>query len=148
MGPAADGVHTVTTFIPRQVSNPQLRGYAIPFVPTPAPQAAPPVNVDSPRLSANATVFIPGSSSVVLNPPQVDMIRGLTQEHEVPSTDTDSNTSGEQESISSAQLSDDSTLVFDDSVSHLLHYYSFHPLTTSLILYRSKQSRVAKATTS
>ncbi|KAJ3490482.1 hypothetical protein NLI96_g1409 [Meripilus lineatus] len=70
MEPAADGVHTVTTFIPRQVSNPQLRGYAIPFVPTPAPQAAPPVNVDSPRLSANATVFIPGSSSVVLNPPQ------------------------------------------------------------------------------
>ncbi|KAJ3490491.1 hypothetical protein NLI96_g1411 [Meripilus lineatus] len=119
-------------FVPRQITRPQLRGEAISFIPRREPSAAPlpaPPVIVSLRLSANAAEVVPDVSSVVLIPPQVGKIHGLNQEHEVPSTDTDSNTSGVPESVSSASLSTDSTLEFDDSIEAITRRESNYELS-------------------
>ncbi|KAJ3476254.1 hypothetical protein NLI96_g11284 [Meripilus lineatus] len=121
-----------TPFVPRQIAKPQLRGDATLIIPARRPSVAPlpaPPLVDSPRLPANAAEFVPGSPSVVLIPPQVGKIHEPNQEHEVPSTDTDSNTSGVPESVSSASLSTDSTLEFDDSIEAITRRESNYELS-------------------
>ncbi|KAJ3486164.1 hypothetical protein NLI96_g4441 [Meripilus lineatus] len=121
-----------TPFVPRQTTKPQLRREAKSFIPRREPSAAPlpaPPVIVSLRLSANAAEVVPDVSSVVLIPPQVGEIHGLNQEHEVPSTDTDSNTSGVPESVSSASLSTDSTLEFDDSIEAITRRESNYELS-------------------
>ncbi|KAJ3486155.1 hypothetical protein NLI96_g4439 [Meripilus lineatus] len=131
--PATINIDTSLNPIATTFVAPQLRRDATPFIlgrgPSIATLPAPPVDVDSLRLPENATTFVPSSSSVVFIPPQVAKIHGLDQENEVPSTDTNTNTSGVQESVSSASLSADSTLVFDDSVEAITRRESNYELS-------------------